>query len=287
MDSQGAGIDINIGIGLKRQHAAELIQGVSEINFLEIHAENYMVDGGALHDELTRLRNTYELTIHGVGLSLGSEMPPDVDHLKRLKALINRYEPRIFSEHLAWTTNNGLFLNDLLPVAYTPRSLNRFINHLDMAQSFLGRKILLENPATYLRFDESSIPETAFITELIQRSGCGLLLDLNNVHVTCTNHRLNTTQYISELPLSAVQEIHLAGFSIDTASPEELVLLDDHGSNISEAVWELFQSTVAKIGAVPTLIERDNNIPPLSEMISEVIKASNFVELHTPTMTES
>jgi uncharacterized protein len=171
MSSQG----VNVGIGLKRQHTAELLDGIPELHFLEIHAENYMVDGGPLHQELSRLRERYELTIHGVGLSLGSEAPPDADHLLRIKSLITRYEPTTFSEHLAWSTNNGLFYNDLLPLAYTPASLQRFVNHVDMAQSFLGQQILLENPATYLCFDESSMPETAFITELIKRSGCGLL----------------------------------------------------------------------------------------------------------------
>jgi uncharacterized protein len=280
MSSQG----VNVGIGLKRQHTVELLGGIPDLSFLEVHAENYMIDGGPLHQELSSLRERYELTIHGVGLSLGSETPPDIDHLRRIKSLISRYAPKIFSEHLAWSSNSGFFFNDLLPITYTPASLQRIVNNVDMAQSFLGQQILLENPATYIRFDESSMPETAFITELIMRSGCGLLLDLNNVHVTCTNHQLDVRQYLGELPLSAAQEIHLAGCSIDKHTQTETVLLDDHGSDINLDVWALFQSTTQKIGSRPTLIERDNNIPPLADMMAEVRKAAQIIASHSTPM---
>ena len=209
------------GLGLKPQHFAEILTTCPDLGFFEIHAENYLVAGGPFHHHLGRIRDHYPLSIHGVGLSIGAEGPLDIDHLDRLAALLDRYQPQSFSEHLAWSTHNGRFFNDLLPLPYDRTTLNRVCDHLDQTQNHLQRRILLENPATYVEFAASTMDEATFITEIVGRTGCGLLLDVNNAYISGINHQRNPQAYITALPLSEVGEIHLAGFAEDQDAAED------------------------------------------------------------------
>jgi uncharacterized protein (UPF0276 family) len=244
-----------------------------DIGFFEVHAENYMVDGGPFHHFLGLIREQYPLSLHGVGLSIGAEGPLDIQHLQRLQTLIERYQPQAFSEHLAWSSHGPVFLNDLLPLAYDTPTLNRVCEHIDQVQNRLKRPMLLENPATYLGFERSTIDEPAFITEVIRRSGCGLLLDVNNVYVSCINHQRDPLTYLDALPLHAVGEIHLAGFAEDADSLGDRLLIDDHGAPIDDAVWALYRQTLERVGPVATLIERDNQVPAFNVLLAEAQQA--------------
>jgi uncharacterized protein (UPF0276 family) len=206
------------------------------------------------------IREQYPLSLHGVGLSIGAEGPLDLQHLQRLQTLIERYQPQAFSEHLAWSSHGPVFLNDLLPLAYDTPTLDRVCAHIDQVQNTLKRPMLLENPATYLGFERSTIDEPAFITEVIRRSGCGLLLDVNNVYVSCINHQRDPLTYLDALPLHAVGEIHLAGFAEDADSLGDRLLIDDHGAPVDDAVWALYRQALERVGPVATLIERDNHL---------------------------
>ena len=263
------------GLGLKPQHFDEILQRQPDVGFFEIHAENYFVAGGPFHHYLSRIREQYALSIHGVGLSIGGESPPDPAHLRALQALLRRYEPESFSEHLAWSSHGGVFLNDLLPLPYSNDTLTRVCEHIDLVQTYLGRQMLLENPATYVEFQQSNYGEAEFIAEIVQRSGCGLLLDVNNAYISCTNHGRSAEQYITALPLHAVAELHLAGFSRDTDSAGAPLLIDSHGSRVDPAVWELYNNTIERIGPSPTLIEWDNHLPPLSTLLAEAMLVQN------------
>lgn len=267
------------GIGLKPEHFNVILETLPEIGFFEIHAENYMVDGGPFHFYLEHIRNHYPLSIHGVGLSIGAAAPVDEQHLDRLKILLDRYQPALFSEHLAWSTHQGHFLNDLLPVPYTPAMLRHVCEQIDHIQNRLERQMLLENPATYLEFEASSLSETEFITEVIRQTGCGLLLDVNNVHVACTNHNRKALDYIRALPLEAVGEIHLAGFAIDSDSDGAPLLIDSHDAEVAPQVWSLYAATLALTGPHPTLLERDGNIPPLQTLCAEAAQAEQLLLL--------
>lgn len=263
-------LKMDVGIGLKPEFFQEIMMEKPNIGFFEIHAENYMVAGGPFHAALTEIAKDYPISIHGVGLSLGSGEPLDTLHLTKLKALLDRYQPILFSEHLAWSRFQGQFLNDLLPLPYTKDSLVKVCEHIDQTQTFLGRQILIENPATYLTFQESSFSETDFIQEVLQRTGCGLLLDINNVYVSSINHGWDPQQYLEAIDLSSVQEIHLAGHAQEQMDSGETILIDSHGAEIAPAVWSLYEFIIQKAGAIPTLIERDQNIPPLSELMREI-----------------
>ncbi|WP_107852313.1 MNIO family bufferin maturase [Oceanimonas marisflavi] len=257
------------GLGLKLQHAEDILATRPALGFVEIHAENFMVDGGPRHYYLSRLREHYALSVHGVGLSLGGMDPLNEEHLARLARLVQRYQPEAVSEHLAWAGHGGRFLNDLLPLPYTPASLQRLCDHIDRVQQVLGRPILLENPATYVRFAESSLDEADFIYEAVRRSGCGLLLDVNNVYVSAVNHRLDAQSYIATLPLDRVGEVHLAGFDEQQDDSGAPLLIDHHGSPVAEPVWALYQWLLERTGPLPTLLERDNNVPALNELLAE------------------
>lgn len=263
------------GLGLKPQHFKDVLAQCPDIGFFEVHAENHMVAGGPLPHFLARIRERYPLSLHGVGLSIGGEAPVDQAHLQRLTDLIERCEPAVFSEHLAWSSHGGHFLNDLLPLPYNSDALHRVCRHLDQVQSRLRRQILLENPATYLAFASSTFSETDFLGEVVRRTGCGLLLDLNNVHVSCTNHGLDADAYIDALPLQAVGEVHLAGHAVDEDAAGALLLIDHHGSPVDEAVWHLYERLVARLGPLPTLIERDNNVPSLATLLTEASRAEH------------
>lgn len=277
MDPVSFGLPPRAGLGLKTEHFLEVLESKPDTGFFEIHAENYMVDGGPFHYYLGLIRERYPLSLHGVGLSIGAEGPLDADHLKRLAVLIDRYQPHSFSEHLAWSSHGPVFLNDLLPLVYDTSVLTRVCEHIDQVQSQLKLRMLLENPATYLAFRGSTLDEADFISEVVRRTGCGLLLDVNNVYVSCINHRRDPQAYIDALPLQAVGEIHLAGFAEDTDSLGDRLLIDDHGAAIDHAVWSLYRQVLARTGPVATLIERDNQLPAFSVLHAEARHADEWL----------
>ena len=261
------------GIGFKRSHFAALRDTPNTLGFLEVHAENYMGDGGPPHAQLTALRADYALSIHGVGLSIGGAGPLDRDHLARLRRLCDRYAPESFSEHLAWSSHGGAFLNDLLPLPYDDDTLATVCDHIDQVQDVLGRRMLLENPSTYVTFDSSTLAETDFLAAIVARTGCGLLLDVNNVFVSCTNHRADPRAYLAAFPLHAVGEIHLGGHDAEDL-PSGPLLIDAHGSPVADPVWTLFAEVIARTGPRPTLIEWDNDVPDLSVLLAEADRAA-------------
>lgn len=266
------------GLGLKPGHVQVILDTLPDLGFFEVHAENYMVAGGPFPHHLGRIREHYPLSLHGVGLSIGGEGPLDRQHLQRLRTLIERYQPQSFSEHLAWSSHGPVFLNDLLPLAYDSPTLLRVCEHVDQVQSALKRPMLLENPATYLQFQCSTMDETQFIGEVIRRTGCGLLLDVNNVYVSCINHQRDALAYLEALPLQAVGEVHLAGFAEDRDSLGDRLLIDDHGAPIDTQVWSLYREVLARTGALPTLIERDNRVPAFGELLAEAALAQALLD---------
>ena len=261
------------GVGLKAEHYGAIVESWPDIGFFEVHAENYMGAGGPPHRYLSAIRERYPLSLHGVGLSIGAERPLDRDHLQRLKRLIERYAPGLFSEHLAWSSHDSGFLNDLLPVPYTPETLSRVVEHVDQVQDTLGRQMLLENPSTYLAFAESTYSEIDFITEVVRRTGCGLLLDVNNVYVASTNQQWDPSVYIDAYPLACVQEIHLAGYTKDADDKGRPLLIDTHNRPIDEIVWDLYAHAVSFTGPVPTLIEWDADVPCWPTLKAEAERA--------------
>lgn len=268
------------GVGLKPEHFKEVLASRPAIGFFEVHAENYMVAGGPFHHYLERIRADYPLSIHGVGLSIGGEGALDDAHLDRLAVLLDRYQPESFSEHLAWSSHNGVFFNDLLPAPYRADTLARVCEHIDRVQEHLGRRMLLENPATYAEFAASTMAEADFIVEVTKRTGCGLLLDVNNAHIACVNHHRDAHAYLRSLPLHEVGEIHLAGFAEDIDSAGDPLLIDSHGAPVANEVWALYDFALAIIGPQPTLIERDNNIPALSVLAAEARQAELIMMRH-------
>ncbi|MBD8268600.1 MNIO family bufferin maturase [Pseudomonas fluorescens] len=271
--AQAPGLPHRAGLGLKNEHFTEVLGTSPDIGFFEVHAENYMVAGGPFHHYLGLIRERYPLSLHGVGLSIGGESPLNPEHLVRLARLIERYQPHSFSEHLAWSSHGPVFLNDLLPLAYDAPTLARVCEHIDQLQSTLKRPMLLENPSTYVQFQRSTLDETDFISEIVRRTGCGLLLDVNNVYVSCINHQRDPLTYIDALPLHTVGEIHLAGFAEDSDSLGDRLLIDDHGAPIDDAVWRLYEQVLTRTGPVATLIERDNQVPAFSVLHAEARQA--------------
>lgn len=272
----------DVGVGFKPQHFAEIAAERQPLRFFEVHAENYMGEGGVPHVQLAFLRERYELSLHGVGLSIGGEGPLDRAHLVRLRALCDRYQPRSFSEHLAWSSHDGVYLNDLLPLPYTEETLARVARHIDQVQASLGRRILLENPSTYLAFAESTVPEGAFITESCRRTGCGLLLDVANVFVSATNHGVDPRALLAALPLDRVEEIHLAGHLRDQDDAGAPLLIDTHDSPVPDAVWCLYREALAVTGPVATLIEWDNDVPAWPVLLAEAQAASLCLAAASP-----
>lgn len=264
-----------VGVGFKLQHFANVMADPKGLGFIEVHAENYMAQGGAMRAQLAELKSLMPVSLHGVGLSLGGATKPDGAHLERLRALIDWVEPAQFSEHLAWMGHAGLFANDLLPLAYDQETLARVTMHVDMVQQALGQRILIENPSSYLHIGQNSVAaETDFLSALVAESGCGLLLDLNNVYVSCRNLGWNSADYLRGLPLDAVGEVHLAGHAEETDGQGDALLIDNHGAPVAGPVWALYASLLGKIGAVPTLIEWDTDIPDWSVLNAECDKAT-------------
>jgi uncharacterized protein (UPF0276 family) len=269
------------GVGFKPQHFDAIFADEQPIGFVEIHAENYMGAGGLPHAMLRALRERYALSIHGVGLSIGSAAPLDTDHLARLKALCDRYEPHSFSEHLAWSSHGEVFLNDLLPLPYTPETLERIVMHIDQVQDTLRREMLLENPSTYLQFIGTTIPETVFLAEIACRTGCGLLLDVNNVFVQATNHGTSPEDYLANFPLHRVREIHLGGHDAQEDETGAPLLIDAHGAPVADPVWALYETVIAHTGPLPTLIEWDNDVPDWPVLAAEARAAGAILVRHT------
>ena len=267
----------SVGVGFKPEHFEAIVDTRPQLGFFEVHAENYMGAGGAPHRRLDAIRERYPLSLHGVGLSIGSPGPLDQAHLQRLAAVAKRFEPALVSEHLAWSTHEGAFFNDLLPLPYTAETLGRVAEHIDEVQNALGRRMLLENPSTYVVFAESTWAETDFLREIARRTGCGLLLDVNNVFVSAINHGHDPDRYLADFPLSAVWEIHLAGYAEDTDEAGLPLLIDAHNSPIREAVWALYTATIRRLGATPTLIEWDNDVPVWPTLLNETRRAERAI----------
>lgn len=257
------------GLGLKPEHYAQILRDRPDLGFFEVHAENYMGAGGPPHRYLSEITAHYPLSLHGVGLSIGGPEALDRDHLARLRQLVDRYRPASFSEHLAWSSHDEAYLNDLLPLPYTPDTVDRVAAHVDEVQQALGRQMLLENPSTYLLFAESSIDEVDFLDAVARRTGCGLLLDVNNVMVSAVNHRLDPVAYIDRFPMDHVGEIHLAGYDETSDGAGDRLLIDAHGSRVRPDVFALFQHTIARTGPLPTLIEWDNDVPGFDVLLDE------------------
>jgi uncharacterized protein (UPF0276 family) len=266
-------IPARAGIGLRAQHYKELLRDLPATGWLEAHSENYFADGGPPLYFLEQLRSHYPLSLHGVGLSLGSTDALDHDHLHKLRHLVDRFEPSLVSEHLSWGSVAGRHLNDLLPLPYTEETLEHVCRRIVQTQELLGRRILIENPSSYLRFKVSNIPEWEFLGEVHRRSGCGILLDVNNLYVNSVNHGFDPLDYLRAIPVEAVQEVHLAGFDRDGD-----FLIDTHGKPVYPEVWHLYRRTIQRFGGLPTLIEWDTDIPALAVLLEEARKADAILE---------
>ncbi|SNS57132.1 DUF692 domain-containing protein [Tropicimonas sediminicola] len=262
------------GVGYKPQHFAAIMADPGPVRWLEIHAENYMGDGGRPLAQLRHLAERFPISVHGVGLSIGGEAPLDRDHLARLAHLVGWLNPASFSEHLAWSTHDTAFLNDLLPLPYTEATLARVASHIDQVQEALGRRMLLENPSTYLAFAESEMSETDFLREIARRTGCGLLLDVNNVFVSATNQKTDPRDYIAEFPLEHVGEVHLGGHDEQEDEHGAPLLIDSHGAEVVDPVWTLYAETIAAMGPRPSLIEWDTDVPEWPVLAAEAERAA-------------
>lgn len=265
------------GVGFKSQHFAEVMEDAGPISWLEIHAENYMGAGGRPIAQLKALAEKFPISVHGVGLSIGGEAPLDRDHLARLRHLCDWLNPASFSEHLAWSSHDVGFLNDLLPLPYTEATLARVCHHIDQTQDALGRRMLLENPSTYLAFTETTLSEVEFLTEIATRTGCGLLLDVNNVFVSAANQNWDARAYIDAFPLHLVGEIHLGGHDEDSDEHGAPLLIDSHGRAVVDPVWNLYAHTIAAAGPKPTLIEWDTDVPTPDTLKAEATRAAQLL----------
>ncbi|WP_170523028.1 MNIO family bufferin maturase [Ruegeria arenilitoris] len=266
------------GVGYKPQHYAEILDQPGPVGWLEIHAENYMGDGGRPLAQLRHLSERFPISVHGVGLSIGGESPLDAEHLARLKHLVGWLNPASFSEHLAWSTHDSQFLNDLLPLPYTDATLARICDHIDQVQETVGRQMLLENPSSYLAFAESTWSEPDFLREVAHRTGCGLLLDVNNVFVSATNLNYSPQAYIDAYPLDQVGEIHLGGHDEDQDDHGQPLLIDSHGRAVVDPVWALLDYVLDQSGPKPVLIEWDNDVPDWPTLRAEAERAQSALD---------
>jgi uncharacterized protein (UPF0276 family) len=257
------------GIGLRHPHVAELIDHPPPgLAWVEVHTENYMADGGPRLRQLELIRERYALSFHGVGLSLGSADPPDSGHLARVRRLADRFAPALLSEHIAWSIESGHYLNDLFPIPYTEEALGIVARNVAIAQDVLGQPLMVENPSSYLRFVDSTMPECEFVAEIARRAGCGILLDVNNIHVSAHNHGFEVADYLETIPGALIGEFHLAGHTT-TEVEGTPILIDDHASRVDAPVWRLFDAALERYGPRPTLMEWDNAIPPLEVLLDE------------------
>ncbi|OAN68845.1 DUF692 domain-containing protein [Seohaeicola saemankumensis] len=272
------------GVGYKAQHYSDIIADARPVGWLEIHAENYMGDGGRPIAQLRHLAERFPISVHGVGLSIGGEGALDPDHLARLKHLCDWLNPASFSEHLAWSSHDSAFLNDLLPLPYTDATLSRVADHIDQVQDVLGRRMLLENPSSYLAFADSTWSEPDFLRELTRRTGCGLLLDVNNVFVSATNLGFDPRGYVDAFPLDAVGEIHLGGHDTDQDDHGAPLLIDSHGAPIADPVWTLLDHVLAASGPRPVLVEWDNDVPAWPVLAAEARRAAQALARLNPAL---
>ncbi|MEQ5843476.1 DUF692 domain-containing protein [Paraburkholderia acidicola] len=271
-------VGIRAGTSFKHQHLPAILADGLARGFFEVHAENYMGAGGPPHRALSTIREHYPLSIHGVCMSIGGPGALDRKHLERFRDLVARYEPALVSEHLAWSSHGGAFFNDLLPLPYTNDTLQRVCEHITQVQDAIKRPILLENPSTYVAFASSTMSETDFIRAVTRDTGCGLLLDLNNVFVSAVNHGFSPESYLAEFPLERVSEIHLAGHDEQRDDENAPLLIDSHDRAVAEPVWDLYRSVVSRVGPVPTLIEWDSNLPDWPVLRAQAFAARQIME---------
>jgi uncharacterized protein len=265
-------IPAKAGIGLRFQHHRDVVESRPVVGWLEIHTENYMGGGIPLH-WVERARRDYPIAMHGVGLSLGSAEGLDAEHLARTRALADRIEPGLVSDHLSWSVAGGNYLADLLPLPLTEEALAIVCANVTHFQDMMGQTVLVENPSSYLRFAHSTIPEWEFLATVAARTGCGILCDVNNIYVSAMNHGWDPIAYLDALKPETIGEIHLAGHSLRTLESGAVIRIDDHGSEVIDEVWTLYEAAIARFGTVPTLIERDTDIPALGELVREADRA--------------
>lgn len=266
------------GTSFKHEHFSAILSDGPQSGFFEVHAENYMGAGGPPHRSLERIRSEHPVSLHGVCMSIGGPQPLDKDHLGRFRALVDRYEPALVSEHLAWSTHEATFFNDLLPLPYTVATLEHVCSHIDQVQNTLRRQILLENPSTYVAFAESTMSETDFIRAVVGRTGCALLLDINNVFVSAGNHGYAASHYLTDFPIQSVREIHLAGHAEQQDDEGERLLIDSHDAPVADAVWKLYELVIERSGPIPTLIEWDSKIPEWPMLRAEAAAAQRILD---------
>ena len=273
-------IPARAGVGLKPEHTRDILAGATEVGWFEVHPENYMGDGGPPHHFLERIRAEYPISLHGVGLSIGSAGPLSTEHLQRLRMLVRRYDPGLFSEHLAWSTHDGVFMNDLLPLPYNRETLELVADHIDQVQATLKRQILIENPSTYVTLEATEMTELEFLGELARRTGCGLLFDVNNLFVCATNHHFDPEPYLDAFPVALIGEIHLAGHAVSGAAVEPSLLVDSHDRRVADPVWRLYERLITRSGPIPTLIEWDNDLPDWATLAAEARSANQVMAKH-------
>jgi uncharacterized protein len=269
------------GTSFKHEHLNAILAEGAGAGFFEVHAENYMGAGGPPHRALERIRRDHPVSLHGVCMSIGGPQPLDRTHLARFRVLVERYEPALVSEHLAWSTHEMTYFNDLLPLPYTQATLAKVCEHIDEVQDVIGRRLLLENPSTYVAFASSTMSETEFIRAITDRTGCGLLLDVNNIFVSATNHGYAALDYLSDFPLAAVGEIHLAGHAEQSDDEGECLLIDSHDGPVADAVWRLYEIVISRCGPIPTLIEWDSEIPAWPILRAEAASAQAILDRFT------
>lgn len=270
-----------IGIGLRQPHYQQVLQERPPIGWLEVHSENFFQAGGPALTLLQEIRELYPISLHGVGLSLGSATGLHQEHLQRLKKLLDFTRPFLLSEHLSWSRINGIYCPDLLPIPYTDESLNIFIENVNIAQDFLNHEILIENPSSYIEYQKSHLEEVDFLITLCQKTGAKLLLDVNNIYVSCSNHQWNAQSYIDAIPSHLIQEIHLAGHSLNEIAPDQTLKIDTHDNKVCDEVWELYAYTLKKCGPKYTLLEWDSDIPALNVLINEAEKSLGYFPMET------
>jgi uncharacterized protein len=279
-------IPAQAGIGLRFQHHRAVVESRPAVPWLEVHSENYMGGGTPLR-YLDRIRRDYPISLHGVGLSLGSAEGLDTAHLERIRRVIERIEPGLVSEHLSWSIAAGTYLADLLPLPLTEEALDVACRNVDRAQSHLQRRILVENPSSYLRFEHSTMPEWEFLAAMAARTGCGILCDVNNIFVSAHNHGWDASLYLDALRLAAIGEIHLAGHSLRQLEGGRTLRIDDHGSRVEPAVWTLYAEALDRFGSIPTLIEWDTNVPSLGVLLEEAAHAARLLEVAAERSTNA
>jgi uncharacterized protein (UPF0276 family) len=265
------------GIGLRFQHHRTVLDTRPDVAWLEAHTENYMGGGPSIRT-LEAIRRDYPLSLHGVGLSLGTADGLDAAHLQRIREVVRRIEPALVSEHLSWSIVGGTYLADLLPLPMTDEALDLVCRHVDQTQGFLQRRILVENPSSYLRYKHSTIAEWDFLAAVAERTGCGILCDVNNIYVSASNHGWDASAYLAALPAQAIGEIHLAGHTLKSIEGGQTLRIDDHGSRVAPEVWALYAQALTRFGPLPTLVEWDTNVPALEVLLAEAAKAGALLE---------